>query len=114
MRQTTATKNITATNEDNVFDFNALLHPGTAFNHPKDVVSDAKLSTAEKRAILASWASDAAAVEPSLAVINEDIEAIGKAQTHLARVMVPYHLDAYAALRPAQQVLYRKLVAGGK
>lgn len=60
------------------------------------------------------YASDASATEPSLAVINDDIEAIGNAQTHLARVMVPYHLDAYAALRPAQQVLYQKLVAGEK
>jgi hypothetical protein len=43
---------------DNVFDFNALLHPGTVFSHPRDVVADPKLSLAEKRAILASWASD--------------------------------------------------------
>lgn len=47
---------------DNVFDFNALLHPGTVFDHPRDVVSDATLSLAEKRAILASWASDASAI----------------------------------------------------
>lgn len=60
------------------------------------------------------YASDASATEPSLALINDDIEAIGKAQTHLARVMVPYHLDAYAALLPAQQVLYRKLAAEEK
>ena len=46
---------------DNVFDFNALLHPGTAFEHPRDVVSNPKLTLAEKRAILASWASDASA-----------------------------------------------------
>jgi hypothetical protein len=38
---------------DNVFDFNALLHPGTVFTHPRDVVADPKLSLAEKRAILA-------------------------------------------------------------
>jgi hypothetical protein len=44
---------------DNVFDFNALLHPGTVFDHPRDVVADPTLSLAEKRAILASWASDA-------------------------------------------------------
>jgi hypothetical protein len=43
---------------DNVFDFNALLHPGTVFSHPRDVVADPNLSLAEKRAILASWASD--------------------------------------------------------
>ena len=32
MRPTTALNN-------NVFDFEALLHPGTVFGHPKDVVS---------------------------------------------------------------------------
>jgi hypothetical protein len=47
---------------DNVFDFNALLHPGTVFSHPRDVVTDPKLSLADKRAILASWASDASAI----------------------------------------------------
>ncbi len=51
MRPTTAIK-------DNVFDINALIHPGTVFNHPRDVVSHPTLTLAEKRAILASWASD--------------------------------------------------------
>jgi hypothetical protein len=53
---------------DNVFDINALLHPGTAFEHPRDVVAHPGLSLAEKRAILASWASDASAIAscPSL------------------------------------------------
>ena len=55
MRPTTAT-------DDNVFDFQALLHPGTVFEHPKDVVSHPDLTLAEKRAILASWASDASAI----------------------------------------------------
>ena len=38
------------------------------YTHPSDVTSDPKLTTAEKRAILASWISDARAVEnaPSL------------------------------------------------
>ena len=54
MRPTTA--------DDNVFDFDALLHPGTVFDHPKDVVGHAGLTMAEKRAILASWASDASAI----------------------------------------------------
>jgi len=48
--------------DDNVFDFNALLHPGKVFEHPRDVVSHTALTLAEKRAILASWASDAAAI----------------------------------------------------
>jgi hypothetical protein len=48
--------------DENVYDLNAILHPGSVFDHPRDVLSDATLSRAEKRAILASWASDAAAV----------------------------------------------------
>jgi hypothetical protein len=38
------------------------------YTHPTDVTSDPKLTTAEKRAVLASWVSDAQAVEnaPSL------------------------------------------------
>jgi hypothetical protein len=55
MRPTTAS-------EDKVFDLNALLHPGTIFDHPKDVLTHPTLSIAEKRAILASWASDASAI----------------------------------------------------
>jgi hypothetical protein len=60
MRPTTA--------DDNVFEFNALLHPGTVFDHPRDVVRHPNLSLSEKRAILASWASDASAIAscPSL------------------------------------------------
>jgi hypothetical protein len=45
------------------FDLDALLHPANAFAHPKDVVADPDLTLNEKRAILASWASDACAVE---------------------------------------------------
>jgi hypothetical protein len=45
------------------FDLDALLHPAGAFAHPMDVVRDADLTLNEKRAILASWASDACAVE---------------------------------------------------
>ncbi len=48
--------------DDNVFDITALLHPGTIFNHPRDVVAHPSLSISEKRAILASWASDASAI----------------------------------------------------
>lgn len=61
MRPTTA-------KHDNVFDLEALLHPGTMFEHPRDVVSHPDLELAEKRAILASWASDATAIAscPSL------------------------------------------------
>jgi hypothetical protein len=45
------------------FDLATLLHPASAFAHPMDVVRDVDLTLNEKRAILASWASDACAVE---------------------------------------------------
>jgi hypothetical protein len=45
------------------FDLDELLHPAQAFDHPSEVVNDADLTLNEKRAILASWASDACAVE---------------------------------------------------
>lgn len=40
-----------------------LLHPTPHFEHPLDVLRAAHLSQQEKRAILASWASDQYAVE---------------------------------------------------
>jgi len=49
--------------EKDDFDLDALLHPASAFAHPMDVVRDADLTLNEKRAILASWASDACALE---------------------------------------------------
>jgi hypothetical protein len=51
---------------NNSADIDALLHPGRAFNHPRDVVRDNDLTLYEKRAILSSWASDACAVEDVL------------------------------------------------
>jgi hypothetical protein len=47
---------------DNVVDLTGLLHHRQAFEHPKDVVLQAGLTTAEKRTILASWASDASGI----------------------------------------------------
>lgn len=78
---------------DNIFDLNAVLHPATAFDHPRDVVADATLSTGEKRAILASWASDAAAVTSNPALrelagtrrvvtIDEVLEALSMLDRH--------------------------------
>ncbi len=48
---------------DDNFSLDKLLHPANAFAHPADVVNDPDLTLNEKRAILASWASDACAVE---------------------------------------------------
>lgn len=44
-------------------DLDYLLHPAGAFRTPMDVVADPDMTVQEKRAILASWASDACAVE---------------------------------------------------
>ena len=45
------------------FPLDQLLHPARAFNSPSEVVNDLDLTLNEKRAILASWASDACALE---------------------------------------------------
>ena len=45
------------------WDLNELLHPAQAFESPSAVLEDPDLTVNEKRAILASWASDACAVE---------------------------------------------------
>jgi hypothetical protein len=44
------------------------LRPAVGFSHPRDVLKDPALTLAEKREVLASWASDASSVreEPSL------------------------------------------------
>jgi hypothetical protein len=49
-------------------DLDELLHPAQAFAHPSEVVSDPDLTLNEKRAILASWASDACAVDSAPAL----------------------------------------------
>ncbi len=49
--------------DESAFDLDALLHPARAFAHPDDVVGNPDLTLNEKRAILASWASDACALE---------------------------------------------------
>lgn len=52
----------------NSYDLDALLHPSEAFSHPRDVLKDPDLTLNEKRAILASWASDACAIEAAPAL----------------------------------------------
>lgn len=49
--------------DDTGWDLDSLLHPAQAFEHPSNVVNDPDLTLNEKRAILASWASDACAIE---------------------------------------------------
>jgi hypothetical protein len=40
-----------------------VLHPGNHFDHPRDVLATDDIGQDEKRAILASWASDIFAIE---------------------------------------------------
>ena len=46
---------------DEILDLDSILHPAQALEHPSQVVNDPNLTLNEKRAILASWASDACA-----------------------------------------------------
>ena len=77
----------------NIIDLNAILHPGSVYDHPRDVVADPTISIAEKRAILASWASDAASVASNPALrelpgsnkivtIDEVLEALSTLDHH--------------------------------
>jgi hypothetical protein len=54
--------------DDRALDLDTLLHPSQLFERPADVVEDADLSLNEKRALLASWASDACAAAPAPAL----------------------------------------------
>lgn len=76
------------------FDLDELLHPARAFAHPRDVLDDPDLTINEKRAILASWISDACAVEAAPALrrppgaggaiaVDEILEALRKLDQRL-------------------------------
>ena len=58
------------------WDPNDLLHPAQAFEHPSHVVNDPDLTLNEKRAILASWASDACAPGKQPVLFDEVMEAL--------------------------------------
>jgi hypothetical protein len=70
-----------------------LLHPGRFYARPADVVADDLLTVDERRAILASWASDACAVDsnpvlrqPPHASVPVTFDEIMDALTQLDRV----------------------------
>jgi hypothetical protein len=97
------------------FDLDTLLHPASAFAHPMDVVRDADLTLNQKRAILASWASDACAVEAApdlranasgsaarwdeimdaLRILNGEAEKYGKPLPHYKRVLARKSADGW-------------------
>ena len=85
------------------FDLDRLLHPAGAFRTPMEVVDDPDMTTQEKRAILASWASDACAVEAA-----HDLRQAPSAQLVRCDDIMDAlkHLDGEAAGKPN----YRKLI----
>ena len=61
----TAKKTAKETAKRKEFELDQLLHPAGAFASPMDVVGDPDMTVQEKRAILASWASDVSASDVS-------------------------------------------------
>jgi hypothetical protein len=96
--------------DDDDFDLDMLLHPANAFARPADVVNDPDLTLSEKRAILASWASDACAVEavpalrkpPSSAPIQFDdiMDALRELDRQRNGRPIPHYRRVLAERRP--------------
>jgi hypothetical protein len=96
---------------DDGFDLDMLLHPAQAFEHPSHVVNDLDPTLNEKRAILASWASDACAIEAAPAL---RYAAGGKKSVQFDEIM-----EALLALdKQAQQgdtaARYRRVIRRGR
>jgi hypothetical protein len=86
---------------NNRFDLDELLHPANAFGHPSEVVNDSDLTINEKRAILASWASDVCAMKAA-----PDL----RASPRRSRVRFDDIMDALRTLdRQANGLRYRPL-----
>ena len=74
--------------------------PASTFTHPDEVLHSSTLSDAEKRCLLAAWASDAHAV-PNLPIMRQlDSGAIVRVDTVLAALRGLDGLDAAAPVRP--------------
>jgi hypothetical protein len=82
-----------------------LLHPARHFNHPRDVVAATDIRTDEKRAILASWASDIFAIEsvPALRLCPDTDKTVSYDEIMEALKM----LDAEDAKQPTHGVFAR-------
>jgi hypothetical protein len=81
-----------------------LLRPAVGFFHPRDVVKDPGLSVAEKRAVLASWASDASSVreEPSLRWLLGTPEPVPLAEVREALLRLDPWDAAVASFSPSE------------
>jgi hypothetical protein len=70
------------------------------------IKDDMALQTAYRR-----YQADAQKDHPSLSVIRHDIDRVGRAQTNLAKEMVPFHLQSFAVLDAVQKRTYKTLAA---
>ena len=69
---------------------------GATYTHPDDVTSDPKLTTAEKRAVLASWISDVRAVEDAPSFRRLDSGAVVEVDAIVvARHVMQNHRDGH-------------------
>jgi hypothetical protein len=92
---------------DDGLDLEALLHPAQAFAHPLAVVNDPDLTLNEKRAILASWASDACAIEAAPELRHPP----GGRLIRFEEIMDALRtLDAQASAGVKQQPHYRRVL----
>jgi len=92
------------------YDLSALLHPANAFATPSDVIHDPELTLSEKRAILASWASDACAIEAAPALrqppghrvvgFDEIMDALRELDRHEGKYRIPHYRRVLANRRP--------------
>ena len=106
---------------DDRYDLDELLHPANAFAHPSEVVNDPDLTLSEKRAILASWASDACAVEAAPALrrppgnrpipFDDIMEALRELDRQARQQYRPHYKRVLAERRPG--VFGRKSSAHG-
>src|ERR1700730_18023932 len=91
---------------DDTFSLDQLLHPANAFEHPREVVDEPELTLNEKRAILASWASDACAIEAAPEL---------RARPRVSPVRFDDIMDALRTLdRQANGDKYRRVLRRGR
>jgi hypothetical protein len=97
-----------ANQQEGRLELEALLHPANAFSTPSDVVRDPDLTLNEKRAILASWASDACAVPSSPALRSPPLAANPVSFDDVMDAL--RELDKLAADRPRPTPHYRRVL----
>jgi len=93
-------------------EIDTLLHPSQVYEHPLDVLNDPDLSLNEKRAVLASWASDACAIEAAPALrkgpngrivaFDEIMDALRALDRQAHGGPAPRRLQQQVAIRPAK------------